>query len=60
MEEHGISVLEMENQAKVFDQLRTCRRDNPVMVEHNSDKALNLFFKQKFKQMIEKTKLQGN
>ena len=60
MEERGISVFEVENQTKVYDLLRSCRRENPVMVEHNSDQSLSLFFKQRFKQMLEQTKLKGN
>lgn len=60
LEDHGINFDEILQISKAYDLLRKARRNNPNMIEHNSDKHMHSYFVKKFKAVLEKVKQQRN
>lgn len=53
LEEHGVDYLQIQQIAHTFDLLRQTRRSSAQMIEHNSDRQMNLVFIKKFKAVLD-------
>ena len=60
LEDHGINFDEILQISQAYDLLRKARRNNPNMIEHNSDKHLHSYFVKKFKAILEMVKEHKN